>query len=96
MVALRRKVVATVDDTIDEAAADVTAVLDGRPARCTCSSNTRSGRLQRPMTDADLEAKFHGLVDPILGAARANDLIGAAWQFGERGDARSLAALARA
>jgi hypothetical protein len=53
------------------------------------------GSLHRPMTDADLEAKFHGLVDPVLGAARATELIAAAWQLGASGDARSLAALAR-
>ena len=29
------------------------------------------GSLQRPMTDADLARKFHGLVDPVLGATRA-------------------------
>ena len=27
------------------------------------------GSLQRPMSDADLARKFHGLVDPVLGAA---------------------------
>jgi 2-methylcitrate dehydratase PrpD len=94
VVALRRKVSATVDDRIDEAAADVVAVLaDGRREHVFVKHAI--GSLHRPMTDADLEAKFHGLVDPILGAARASELIGAAWSFGERGDARSLAALAR-
>lgn len=94
VVALRRKVTATVDDRIDEAAADVVAVLvDGRREHVFVKHAI--GSLHRPMTDADLEAKFHGLVDPILGAARADRLIGAVWSFGERGDTRSLAALAR-
>jgi 2-methylcitrate dehydratase PrpD len=94
VVALRRKVSATVDDRIDEAAADVVAVLsDGRREHVFVKHAI--GSLHRPMTDADLAAKFHGLVDPILGAARASELIDAAWSFGERGDARSLAALAR-
>jgi 2-methylcitrate dehydratase PrpD len=43
VVALRRKVVATVDDSIDEASADVTAVLP-TAAASTCSSSTRSAR----------------------------------------------------
>ena len=59
VVALRRKVVATVDDTIDEAAADVTAVLnDGR--RVHVFVEHAIGSLQRPMSDAALEAKFRG------------------------------------
>jgi 2-methylcitrate dehydratase PrpD len=67
MVALRRKVVATVDDTIDEASADVTAVLtDGR--RLHVSVEHAIGSLQNPMTDVLLEAKFHGLSDRVLGA----------------------------
>ena len=69
MVALRRKVVATVDDAIDEAAADVTAVLaDGR--RVHVRIEHAIGSLQRPLSDAQLEAKFAALVDPVLGAAK--------------------------
>ena len=53
MVALRRKVVATVDDSIDEASADVTAVLaDGR--RVHVFVEHAIGSLQNPMTDANL------------------------------------------
>jgi 2-methylcitrate dehydratase PrpD len=33
------------------------------------------GSLERPMSDAALDAKFHGLVDPILGASRAAELV---------------------
>ena len=36
------------------------------------------GSLERPMSDDDLARKFHGLVDPVLGAARADELIAAA------------------
>jgi Flp pilus assembly CpaF family ATPase len=51
MVALRRKVVATVDEAIDEASADVTAVLtDGR--RVHVFIEHAIGSLQKPMTDA--------------------------------------------
>jgi 2-methylcitrate dehydratase PrpD len=91
---LRRKVVATVDDRIDEAAADVVAVLaDGR--REHVFVRHAIGSLHRPMRDADLEAKFHGLVDPILGPDRASELIGAAWRLSAAGDVHALAALAR-
>ena len=93
MVALRRKVVATVDDTIDEASADVTAVLgDGR--RIHVLVEHAIGSLQRPMSDAQLEAKFHGLSDPVLGSPAASRLIAACWQAANAPDMRALAALA--
>ena len=93
LVALRRKVVATVDDSIDEASADVTAVLkDGR--RVHVFVEHAIGSLQNPMTDANLEAKFHGLSDPILGAAQTNDLIEACWAIGGAGSVAELISLA--
>ena len=72
VVDLRRKVTATIDDRIDESSADVVAVLaNGRREHVFVEHAI--GSLHRPMTDADLEAKFHGLVDPVLGAARATE-----------------------
>ena len=93
MVALRAKVVATVDDAIDEAGADVTAVLnDGR--RVHVFVEHAIGSLQKPMTDAQLEGKFHGLADPVLGAAPTARLIEACWQVGAAPDLRAITALA--
>jgi 2-methylcitrate dehydratase PrpD len=93
MVALRRKVVATVDDSIDEASVDVTAVLkDGR--RVHVFVEHAIGSLQNPMTDALLEAKFHGLSDPILGAAQTSRLISACWGTGKAANVAALVALA--
>ena len=94
MVALRRKVVATVDDRIDEASADVTAILrDGR--RVHVFVEHAIGSLQRPMTDAMLEAKFHGMADSVLGAERVNTLLLAAWDLGHAAGVSALTALAR-
>ena len=93
MVALRRKVVATVDDSIAEASVDVTAVLkDGR--RVHVFVEHAIGSLQNPMTDANLEAKFHGLSDPILGAAQTSALIKACWAVGKAANVAALVALA--
>ncbi len=93
MVALRRKVVATVDDAIDEASADVTAVLkDGR--RVHVFVEHAIGSLQNPMTDAQLEAKFHGMADLVLGAARTSQLINACWKIGAAASLAPLVALA--
>jgi 2-methylcitrate dehydratase PrpD len=94
VVALRRKVVATVDDSIDEASADVTVVLaDGRREHIFIEHAI--GSLQRPMTDANLEAKFRGMADQVLGAERTSQLIAACWGLGDAADARALAALAQ-
>jgi 2-methylcitrate dehydratase PrpD len=94
MVALRRKVVATVDDAIDEASADVTAVLtDGR--RVHVFVEHAIGSLQNPMTDAMLEAKFSGMSDAVIGTARTAELIKACWAVGGAADVRDLTALAR-
>ena len=93
VVALRRKVVASVDDTIDEAAADVTAVLrDGR--RVHVWVEHAIGSLQRPMSDAALEAKFAAQSEPILGAARTAALIAACRHLGTLTNLRELTALA--
>ena len=92
MVALRRKVVATVDDAIDEASADVTAVLtDGR--RIHVFVEHAIGSLANPMTDAQLEAKFRGMADAVLGAQRCSALIAACWGVGSAADVRALARL---
>ena len=94
MVALRRKVNATVDDTIDESAVDLTAILtDGR--RVHVRVEHAIGSLQNPMTDAQLDTKFHGLSDPILGARQTSDLISSAWAIGNAPDVRGLTSLAK-
>ena len=93
MVALRRKVVAGVDDAIDEASVDVTALLsDGR--RVHVFVEHAIGSLQNPMSDGQLEAKFHGLSDPVLGAERSAALIHACWSLGAAPDVRALTSVA--
>src|SRR5512140_3271804 len=79
--ALRGKVVATVDDSIGEASADVTAVMkDGRREHVFVEHAI--GSLERPMTDADLEGKFRTLAEPVLGAERVGRLMQACWALG--------------
>src|SRR6185437_7539813 len=63
VVALRRKVVATVDPAIAEDAADVTVTLvGGRKAHVRVDHAI--GSLERPLSDDALAAKFHSLADP--------------------------------
>ena len=93
MVALRRKVVATVDDSIDEASADVTAVLkDGQRVHVFVAHAI--GSLKNPMTDANLEAKFHGLSDPVLGTSQTSELISACWNIATAASVNAVVALA--
>jgi hypothetical protein len=54
------------------------------------------GSLERPMTDAHLEAKLHSLADPVIGAARAGELIDACWKLGAARDVSAVVAAARA
>ena len=94
VIALRDRVRASVDDAIAEDAADVTVTRkDGRKLHVLVEHAI--GSIERPMTDADLCAKFHGLVDPVLGAPRADELIAACMSIGGAADVRSLTALAR-
>ncbi len=92
--ALRRKVVATVDDSIGEASADVTAVMkDGRREHVFVEHAI--GSLERPLTDAGLEAKFRSLAEPVIGAGRAGSLVEACWNLGAAAAVAALAAAAR-
>ena len=94
LMALRRKVQATVDDSIDEASAGVIAVLsDGR--RVNVFVEHAIGSLQNPMSDAQLAAKLHGLSDTVIGADRSAVLIEACWAVGAAADVRGLTGLAR-
>ena len=94
VVALRRKVVATVDNSIDEASVDVTAVLhDGR--RVHLFVEHAIGSLQRPLSNAALDGKFHRLGDGVLGAARISELIAACRDIGNAATVSPLTTLAQ-
>jgi 2-methylcitrate dehydratase PrpD len=93
MVALRRKVIATVDDSIDEASADVTAVLkDGR--RVHVFVEHAIGSIENPMTDALLDGKFHGLTDAVLGLTQTSQLIAQCWRLGDALNMNDITTLA--
>jgi hypothetical protein len=48
------------------------------------------GSLERPMSDRDLEGKFHGLADAVIGEARAKRAIAACWALGGARDVNAL------
>jgi 2-methylcitrate dehydratase PrpD len=49
------------------------------------------GSVDRPMSDADLEAKFRGLAKRVLSAAQTDRLIQLCWKIGTLGDAAEVA-----
>jgi 2-methylcitrate dehydratase PrpD len=94
VVTLRDRVDARADRSIDEAAADVTVTLrDGRTLHRRVEHAI--GSLERPMTDADLDRKFHDLVDRVLGAGPADTLLSLCSELPRAADVRALVAAAR-
>ena len=91
----RRKVNAQVDDSIDEAAVQVSALLKNGE-RVEVQVEHAIGSLQKPLTDAQLQAKFNALVVPVLGQARADEITQACWQLASLPDVRTLTTLCRA
>jgi 2-methylcitrate dehydratase PrpD len=90
VIALRDRVNATASQSIheDEVKVRLTTtdgrVLDKHVAHAI-------GSLKRPMSNADLEAKFRGLVEPVLGEAGTAALLELAWKIGELADASEIA-----
>jgi 2-methylcitrate dehydratase PrpD len=89
VIALRDRIHAKVDAAIDASAADVTIRCnDGRSLHLKVEHAI--GSLQRPLSDSDLERKFHGLVDPVLGADRAARLVGVCRTLADAPDVEPL------
>ena len=90
VVALRGRVTATPDGGLRKTEAQVAIRLtDGR----TVSKHVEHalGTLQRPMSDADLEAKFRGLIAGILDTKQADELIRLCWTVATLPDAGEIA-----
>jgi len=95
VVQTRNKVQAVVDDGIDEAAVRVSALLKNGE-RVDVNVEHAIGSLQKPLTDAQLQAKFNALVVPVLGQARADDITMTCWQLGKLPDVRVLTKMCHA
>ncbi|HTS85384.1 MAG TPA: MmgE/PrpD family protein [Usitatibacter sp.] len=92
--ALRRKVVAAVDTSVAEDAADVTAILRGGK-RVHIRVDHAIGSLERPLSDAQLEAKFNSLADPVIGKDKARAAIEACWKLAQAKDVQGFLRSAR-
>ena len=94
IVALRDRVTATVDPKLKEEQVHATIVLkDGR--RLEKFIEHVVGSVERPMSDADLEAKFRGLAEGVLPESQTKALIARCWEIEELRSAADLAAAAR-
>jgi len=90
VIALRSKVVTHADASIGKFQSDITVTLsDGRTLHHKVEHAL--GTLERPMSDADLEEKFRGLVEPVLGAKQAGDVIAKCRAVESLSDAGELA-----
>lgn len=95
IVGLRDRVVATVDTSIKEEQVRATVTLkDGRKLEKFVEHVV--GSLERPMSDADLEAKFNSLADGVLPAAQARRLMDLCWKIETLPSAAALATAAQA
>jgi 2-methylcitrate dehydratase len=48
------------------------------------------GHARNPLTDAEVETKFHALADPRLGRKRADAVLAWLWRLEEAGDSAAL------
>ncbi len=90
VIALRDKVTATVDRAMHEDQVHVTIKLkDGKTLERTVEHAV--GSLGKPMSDADLEAKFRGLCDGILSKSETGRLIRLCWDVEQIEDVAEIA-----
>ncbi|HEY4191519.1 MAG TPA: MmgE/PrpD family protein [Mesorhizobium sp.] len=93
VMALRDKVNAVAADNIAEDECRIAVTLkDGKVLRKHVEHAI--GSLARPMTNADLDAKFSGLADPVLGAGAATRLRDMCWDIEKLGDVAAIATAA--
>ena len=94
MLALRAKIVATVDSNIHEDQVDATAILtDGRRIHLFVEHSI--GSMAKPMSDAQLEAKFDGLAVPVLGQAKVTALKDLCWGIASQAKVSGLCEAAK-
>ena len=90
VIALRDRVFAEADPAVRKLEARVTIrTRDGRTL--TRHVEHALGTLARPMSDADLEAKFRGLTAEALPPAQVEETINLCWQISAQADAGALA-----
>ena len=94
VVALRSRVEAIVDDSIDEASVDLTIqTTDGRTLHVFVEHAI--GSVERPMSDEQLKAKFVDQSAPVIGEQKAEQAFAVAMRLADCADAQELLRAAR-
>jgi 2-methylcitrate dehydratase PrpD len=90
LMAFQSKVEATLNPALAADQTEVTITMtDG--AKLFCRIEHGIGSKLNPMSNADLERKFFGLAEPVVGAARTRELIEKTWKVMALADAGELA-----
>ncbi len=90
LVALRRRVDVRTDPACHEAAVDITATLPGG-RRVRKKVERAIGSIERPLTDAELDAKFLGQASLVIGEERSRSLLATAWKLADLDEAAAVA-----
>ncbi len=90
LMAFQDKVTATLNPALaaDQTEVEITMTSGEKHV---CRIEHGIGSKLNPMSDADLERKFASLAEPVVGAARAAELIARTWAIGGTPDAGELA-----
>jgi 2-methylcitrate dehydratase PrpD len=89
LMAFQSKITATLNPSIAADQTEVTITMtDG--AKHTCRIEHGIGSRLNPMSDTDLEQKFAGLAEPVVGPVRTRELISKTWNVESLPDAGEL------
>ena len=89
LMAFQDKVTAVRDTGLAADQTEVTVTMqDG--AQYTCRIEHAAGSRLNPLSDAQLEQKFTGLCEPVLGPARTHEMLAKTWAFASLPDAGEL------
>lgn len=91
VVALRRKVIVTTDESLRKDAAYATVIAEGRRHEARVAH--ASGTVDNPMSDDAIERKFRANAEPVIGAANAAEVMERVWRLEKLTDVRELTAL---
>lgn len=91
VIALRRKVTATPDESLGKDQAEAVVVVEG--VRHRAFIQHAAGATDNPMSDGALTSKFLDNARPVIGADRAARLLDMVWRLEKVNDVRKLVAL---
>src|SRR5262245_37340736 len=89
IVALRGKIEARLDETLGKDQATATLVLAGGQ-RIDTRVEHASGTVENPMSDHAIEDKFMANAEPVIGEARARQVVAGAWRLEGLADVRQV------